>query len=355
VKTHKFPPTSLVLFLAVIVACTLSPSIAIDIPTVIAPTEIVPTTIVLPTLTATEVTATEMVPVTGHLMKPSDSLPASAKIADDVISTETGAPYGDSYKLNRFERPFLQGMTYVADLDITQFSIGEDADWYYVSLQLAGSNPNNAMEIHYGAEIDLNADGAGDYIIWTRPPYTTKWSTSTVQIFQDTNGDTGGSSALEADANSNGNGYDGLIFDGSSTDNSDPDLAWVRLSADQPGMVQIAFKKLLTGPAMMLGVVSDAGLGDVSKYDYADHIAEADAGSPVKNNKHFPLGFLYAVDNTCWDAIGFPTTGNEPKLCQPILQTVNTQKPEETSTPLACSPPPDCGGGPYNPETCQCE
>jgi hypothetical protein len=288
-------------------------------------------------------------------MSPSGALPAPIKIVDDVVSSSDGAPYGDSYKLNRFERPFLQDMTYVSDLDITQFSFSEDQDWYYVSIQLAGSDPNNALGISYGAEIDLNADGAGDYMIWARPPYTTQWSTSFVQIYQDSNQDTFSQSASQSDAVLNGNGYDTLSFDGSKTDNPDPDLVWVRLQPDQPGMVQIAFKKSLAGKAFMLGVISDAGFKDISKYDYTGHITETDAGSPVKNNKHFPLGSLYAVDNTCWDALGFRPTGFEPKLCQPDLQPVNTQKPEETATPLACNPPPDCGGGPYNPETCQCE
>jgi hypothetical protein len=315
-KTHKFLSASVILFLALSVAC-ISPVIAVNVPTKDLPTQDVPTPVVLPSLTATEATATEVVPVTGHLMKPSAAVPGPFKAMDDVVSSAAGAPYGDSYKLNRFERPFLQDMTYVADLDISQFSLSEDQDWYYVSLQLAGNDPNNAMEINYGAEIDRNADGAGDYLIWTRPPYTTEWSTTTVQIYQDTNGDTAGPSAVDADAASNGNGYDALIFDGSRTDNPDPDLAWVRLNPDLAGMLQFAFKKQLTGSAFMLGVVSDAGLRDVSKYDYADHIAEAEAGSPVKNNKHFPLGALHAVDNTCWQATGFQTTGYEPKLCPP--------------------------------------
>jgi hypothetical protein len=346
---HKSQTAIIFLFLAVSIAC-LSPAVTVDVPT-----ENAPTPVVLPTLTATEATATQVVPVTGHLIKPSDTMSGSGKTMYDVVSSEAGAPYGDSYKLNRFERPFLQDMTYVADLDISKFSISEDQDWYYASLQLAGSDPNNPMGIDYGAEIDQNADGAGDFLIWTRPPYTTEWSTTSVQVFLDSNGDTAGPSAFDADVSSDGNGYDALIFDGSRTDNSDPDLAWVRLSPDLTGMVQFAFKKQLAGPAFMLGVVSDAGPRDVLKYDYADHIAEAEAGSPVKNNKHFPLGSLYAVDNTCWEATGFPTTGNEPKLCQPILQTVNTQEPEEISTPLACNPPPDCGGGPYDPNTCQCQ
>jgi hypothetical protein len=275
---------------------------------------------------------------------------------DDVESSGTGpqgwAPYGDSYKLNRFERPFGQDMTYIPDMDIHRFGLSEDEDWYYISIQLIGNDPNNALGIHYGVEIDLNADGFGDYILWARPPYTPQWDTSTVQVFQDSNLDSGGLSALQSDAVFDGNGYDTLIFDGSAQQNSDPDVAWVRMSADATATIQFAFKKSLTGSFFMVGIVSDTGLKDVSKYDYADHFTEADAGSPVRNNQYYPLGLVYAVDNTCWEAYGFQTTGYEPKLCQPILQPTHTPPPEGPI--LACNPPPNCGGGPYDPQTCEC-
>jgi hypothetical protein len=56
--------------------------------------------------------ATQVIPVTGNLMKPAEVVPAPDKMIDDVESSGTGpegrAPYGDSYKLNRFERPFLK-------------------------------------------------------------------------------------------------------------------------------------------------------------------------------------------------------------------------------------------------------
>lgn len=357
-KNHKALTASIVLFLVVGTACA-APPVVVDVPTNIVATKDIATPVVLPTLTSTEA-ATEPVPVTGHLMRPSETVPSPLKVADDVESSGTGpegrAPYGDSYKLNRFERPFLQDMTYVPELDIYKFSLSEDNDWYYVSLRVVGSDPNNALGINYGAEIDLNADGAGELMIWTQPPYTTEWSTSNVKIFRDSNQDTGGPSSTQSDAVFDGNGYDTLAYDGSVPDNADPDLAWVRLGQELPGLVQIAFKKSLTGPAFLLGVVSDSGFKDVAKYDYADHILEADAGSPVNNNRYFPLGSLFAVDNTCWEALGIQTTGYEPKLCQPILQPVNTKKPDDDAgQSLACNPPPDCGGGPYNPETCQCE
>lgn len=300
-------------------------------------------------------TATGAVPVNGHLMQPADLAPPPARLVDDADSSGTGpegrAPYGDSYKLNRFERPFLEDMTYVPDLDVRKFGISEDADWYYVSFQLVGNDPNNAAGINYGVEIDTNLNGFGDTIVFAHPPYSAQWSTNTVQAFQDTNEDSAGLSALASDAGFGGDGYETLIFDGSSQENTDLDLAWVRLDESRPGTIQVAFKKSLAGPAFLLGVVTDAGLKDVTKFDYADHFAEADAGSPVRGNANFPLGSLYAVDNTCWEAYGIQSTGFEPKVCQPILQPVNTQSADEP----ACDPPPDCGGGPYNPETCECQ
>ena len=297
------------------------------------------------------------IPVTSHLMRPADVVPAPGEWIDDAESSGTGpdgrAPYGDSYKLNRFERPFLEDMTYTPDLDIRKFGISEDEDWYYVSIQLIGNDPNNTLGINYGAEIDLQGDGFGDYMIWTHPPYTPQWETQTVQVFQDSNQDTGGVSALKSDAVFDGDGYETLIFDGNTQGNADPDLAWVGMSGDGRAILQIAFKKDLTGPTFMLGVVSDAGLKDVSQYDYVDHMAEIDAGSPVQSNENYPLGLLYAVDNTCWEAYGLQTTGYEPKLCQPILQPVNTPSDQ------ACEAPPDCNGdepgkGNFDPETCLC-
>ena len=349
------------LVLALSVACASSSPVR-ESPSPDSSTSTVPSpTLITPAETSASTSApaaTGTIPVTAHLMKPADSVPAPSKMIDDAESSATGAegraPFGDSYKLNRFERPFLKDMTYIPDMDIHRFGLSEDQDRYYVSIQLIGKDPNNALGINYGAEIDLNADGFGDLLVWTHPPYTLQWDTRTVQVFKDSNRDTAGLSAVKSDAVSNGDGYDTLVFDGSAPANTDPDLAWVRLNGDPKATLQIAFKKSLTGPAFLLGVVSDAGLKDVSRFDYADHMTQAEAGSPVQGNKYYPLGALYAVDNTCWEAYGFQTTGFEPKLCQPVLQPVNTEPVNN-----ACNPPPDCNGddpgtGDYNPDTCEC-
>ena len=177
---------------------------------------------------APESTATTGAPVT-HAITPPDSVP-SGTLVPDVVSQDTAAeqraPYGDSYDINRFERPFLKDMTYVPDLDITGFTVSSDANWWYVSVALVGNDPNNKLGINYGVELDTNHDGFGDYMIWAHPPYAAAWDTTPVQIFQDTNRDTGGLSAEKSDAPFQGNGYDSLIFHGGAGD-ADPDMAWV--------------------------------------------------------------------------------------------------------------------------------
>ena len=301
-------------------------------------------------------TPASFVPI--HLMGPAEIVPAPGSFTDDVessgTSSEKRAPYGDSLKLNRFERPFLADMTYIPDVDIHKFGLSEDADWFYISIQLIGSDPNNSTGINYGVEIDQNADGYGDYIIWANPPYSSAWDTGIVQVFIDTNQDSGGLSVTQSEDVFEGDGYDTLIFDGGAGGNDDPDLAWVRLNGGEKATIQFAFKKSFAPDSFMYGVVADAALKDVSKFDYSDRFTNAEAGSPIRGKENYPLGLLFAVDNTCWDAYGFEESGYEPKICQefqPVIEPLNTEQPS------SCSPPPNCdgnGGGAYDPVTCGC-
>ncbi|NOY99938.1 MAG: hypothetical protein GXP40_12200 [Chloroflexi bacterium] len=255
-------------------------------------------------------------PVIVHTMTPSAS-PSNGAIVYDVFSKDTApekrAPYGDSYKINRLERPFLQDMTYVSDMDIVTYNLSQDADWYYVSIKLIGPDPNNSLGINFGVELDNDIDGFGDVIIWAQPPYTEAWTNNNVQVFADKNHDTGGLSAERSDAPIDTDGYETLVFDRGLGD--DPDLAWVRFIAGTQATVQFAFKKSLANSAFMLGVLSDAGLKDVTKLDYNDRFTEEEAGSPVRSNRYYPLKALYAVDNACRSAFGFKPTGFEPQLC----------------------------------------
>ncbi|HZM22686.1 MAG TPA: hypothetical protein VFC02_13140 [Anaerolineales bacterium] len=311
--------------------------------------------------TLPEPTGTELIPLTGHLMKPADLVPGTGKLVYDVESSGVAAPYGDLFKLNRLERPFLADMTYVSDMDIVTFNLTEDSDWYYVSIQLSGNDPNNSLGINYGVEIDLDFDGYGDYILWSHPPYTDSWETTNLQVFKDSDHDSGGLSSTQSDAALDGNGYEELVFDGQSGQTEDPDLAWIRVNADPNAVVQFAFKKSLVGSFFMVGVVSDAGLKDISKFDYNDHFDEAEAGSPETSKMYYPLGTLYGVDNTCWEAFGIQTTGFEPKLCQPILQPTPIREPavDDSMACIPAYPPESCGldpnGNPYfDWDTCEC-
>jgi hypothetical protein len=254
----------------------------------------------------------------AHSLIPSTSVKAG-NLIHDVVSVDTAAenraPYGDSYNINLFERPFMQDMSYVPDLDIVSYNLSYDEKFYYVSIQLVGTNPNNKIGIQYAVELDLNADGFGDYIIVARPPFNVGWTTDNVQVVQDTNHDTGGLSAEKSDAPFPGDGYDTVIFDGGRGQNDDHDLAWARINAGKLATVQFAFKTALAGSRFMYGVIADGGLKSIADLDYVDRFTAAEAGSPVRSDKNYPLKALYAVDNVCREAQGFTGTGQEPQRC----------------------------------------
>ncbi len=258
--------------------------------------------------------------VVSHALIPSTSVKAG-KLIYDVVSVDTAAenraPYGDSYDINLLERPFMQDMSYVADLDIASYNLSQDEKFYYVSIELVGTNPNNPLGIQYAVELDLDADGFGDYILIARPPHSVDWSTDNLQVVEDTSHDTGGLSAEKSDAPLPGNGYDTLIFDGGRGLDDDPDLAWVRVNAGKRATVQFAFKLSLAENRFMYGVLADAGPKDITDLDYVDRFTKTEAGSPVRGDDHYPLRALYGVDNVCREAHGFTGSGEEPQRCAP--------------------------------------
>ncbi len=256
----------------------------------------------------------------SHVLIPTTSV-KTGKLVNDVVSVDNAAekraPYGDSYKINLFERPFTQNMTYIPDVDIASYNLSKDEKFYYISIELVGTNPNNAIGINYAVELDTDADGFGDYIIAARPPYSVDWTADNVRVVQDTNHDTGGLSAERSDAPLPGDGYDTVIFDGGRGPEDDPDLAWVRVNAGKYATVQFAFKLALAENRFMCGVIADAGLKSIADLDYVDRFTEAEAGSPERNEEFYPLKALYAVDNVCREAYGFTGTGQEPQRCLP--------------------------------------
>lgn len=273
-------------------------------------------------------------------MKPAEAAPLPGTMIYDVTSAGKAAPYGDAYDLNRLERPFLQDMSYAPDLDIISFAISEDSDWYYVSIRLNGNDPNHPLGIDYGVELDLNVDGYGDTLVWAYPPYSTEWTTSWVQVYEDSDHDSAGQSSARADTG--GSGYETLVFDGRYGQGSDLSLAWVRIQQGPQAAVQFAFKKTLSGPVYLAGVVADGGIRDVSKFDYNDHFKESEAGSPLKDSPSYPLKALFAVDNTCWQAFGRNNAYHVAKVCPPELSAPATarpgQAPDSPALPTASYP-----------------
>jgi hypothetical protein len=256
-----------------------------------------------------------------HSLIPSTDVNTGKLIINDAVSVDTAienrAPYGDSYKYNWFERPFLKDMTYVSDMDIVSYNLAYDEKFFYISIELVGANPNNPIGIHYSVELDIDADGFGDYIILARPPYNVDWSTDTVQIVQDTNRDTGGLSAERSDAPLPGDGYDMVIFDTVAGIGDDYDVAWVRMHAGKKATIQFAFKRSFSGEKFFYGVVADGGLKSIADMDYVDRFTEEDAGSPEKSEKDYPLKAIYGVDNVCRESFGIKGTGQEPQRCKP--------------------------------------
>ncbi len=330
----SFAPALTILLIAIL-ACNLG----VPRPSQAPASPIPPTLPEIPTLTpavvgeaTTEAGATPTATVT-HQDLPA-VLAVDGQLVYDVESEGTGpdkrAPYGDSYDINRLERPFLQDMTYVPNLDISTYMVGKDTDWYYVSINMVGEDPNDPMGIDFGVELDTDRDGFGDYLIWAHPPYPTSWDTAPVQIFQDTNHDTAGLSPEKSDAPFAGDGYDKLFFNGGTGD-VDPDIAWVRANTDRKGLVQFAFKRSWSGDVFMLGVMADGFLKDPKKFDYVDRFTLAEAGSPVRDNKNYPLKALYAVDNVCREAFGFEPNGYEPQLCPRQEPVPTAKKPRPTA------------------------
>ena len=288
----------------------------------------------------------ESVVQVNHLLIPSTGVDAGAVIYD-VESVDTSpekrAPYGDSYDINLLERPFLQDMTYVPDLDISTFNIKQTDDWYYVSIDIVGADPNNSLGIRYGVELDLDKDGFGDFLVLANPPYSKEWSSTGVQVFADENHDTAGDSPKKSDAPFTSDGYETLLFDGTQSFGDDLDLAWARFDGEHT--IQISFKRSWAGESFMFGVLSDAGLVDVTQMDYTDRFTSAEAGSPVRSNKYYPLQSLYAVDTTCRSTMGFVSTGYEPRVCPAIILPVaGGSGSGGNSAPSGCQPPP--GGCP---------
>ena len=235
------------------------------------------------------------------------------------ISSEETAPdknaLGDYFQMNKLERPFSSDeMDYFGDLDITRVDLKYDAPWFFATMFLV-EDLRDSGDIHYALELDLDADGRGDILIWASLPPDQEWTTEGVQVLEDQNDDIGGIYPLHMeDPNPDLNGYETVIFDAGIGE--DPDLAWVRRDPEAPNQLQFAYKDSLTEQLGYLwSAWADGGLMDPGLFDYNDQFTYDGAGSPSNENINYPVKLVELADSTCRSWYGMTPTGTEPGLC----------------------------------------
>jgi hypothetical protein len=297
-------------------------------PLVVAvPTEQPPQPTVEPSVTA-EPSPTPIV----HLDLPDAILPTDKPQVtydqESILSAEQKEAYaGDQFTIGRYERPFDQNMLYIPFIDIKQSNLirNKDNKYIYSDIFLL-DNPSLVPDAEYGfgIELDVNLDGRGEYLVWTRLPQSTEWSVEGVRVFKDANKSVGALKPMFSDTPSAGDGYELSIFD--SGIGADPDLAWSRISPEDPTIIEIAFKKTVLDESQkfLWGTWSILGPDQFDRFDHNDYFTYADAGSPTRSDKdYYPIKAMYALDNTCRAASGFTPKGNEPGLC-PTTPEVDT-------------------------------
>jgi len=229
---------------------------------------------------------------------------------------------GDDFYKNRFERPFTSvDMNYLPDLDIVNFSITSDENFFYIKISMVGvDSATQSLTGFYGVEIDRNADGRAEILLTTRAPYTAEFSAENVAVYLDVNSDVGGKNINRPDDFFN-DGFEKNIFDLAQGvyPKDDPDLMWARQTTDgNLPAVEIAFEKWIFKDGkesfMWSALSSDVAI-DPSILYYHDHFTAAEAGAANTDDPYYPINKLAAVDNTCRVPLGFQAAGSEPLGC----------------------------------------
>jgi hypothetical protein len=252
---------------------------------------------------------------------------------------------GDEFYKNRFERPFTSiDMAYLPDLDIVNFSITSDENFFYIKISMVSLDKlTQSLTGFYGVEIDRNADGRAELLLTTRPPYTTEFSADNTAAYLDINSDVGGDIINRPD-NFPSDGFEKTVFDLTQGvyPEGDPDFVWVRQTTDSDlPAVEVAFEKWIFKDgreAFMWSVLSNAVAINPASLYYQDHFTAEQAGAANTDDPNYPIKDLAAVDNTCRVPLGFQATGTEPLGCY-----VNGGEVEAKATPSANGPDSTCG------------
>ncbi len=226
---------------------------------------------------------------------------------------------GDVFNLGWYERPFDQNMGYLPFIDLSKILMTrEDPNWVYVKIFMAAPVADGKdSKPWYGIEMDTDLDNRGEFLLLTGIPAGTEWATDSVMIMSNSDNNLGGSKPVLPDTNlSEGKGYDTEVFNAGKGD--DPNLAWARISPDDPKCIDLAFKSSFIGGAkgkFLWLSWSLVGMQDLTKFEFNDHFTKADAGSPLKEDKDlYPIKGIWGIDNTPRIPSGFEPGGLMPGL-----------------------------------------
>ena len=212
------------------------------------------------------------------------------------------APGGDRFTFDQFERPFNADTmdVYFPYLDIQDVYIYQDDTWVYAVVTVKGPDANGGLPGKYAVELDLNADGRGEWFLMVEHPASTEWSTDGVALWTDLNGDVGGDIVGKSDkAVTAGDGYETLVL---GQGHGDPDGVWARIAPDDPHTVQLAAKRSLLGgdSAYLAGLWTGNEDLNPALFDLSDHFTHEQAGAALTELEYFyPIKQISELDNTC--------------------------------------------------------
>jgi hypothetical protein len=281
-------------------------------------------------------TAVQLVTVAGP---PTDSPPAEAPIQHQVFpvnlppspsgnagdqdssftADQKKSNGGDKFTFEEFERPFNADTmdVYYPNLDIIETHVLQDNTWIYGTIKVVDRSAATVDPYRLAMQLDVHADGNGDWLILASNPSSTEWTTDGVQVYFDANSDVGNLTAMVADKDApGGDGFEQIMFDEGKGD--DADAAWVRISPEDANTIEFAVKRSLLGNpgAYMVNMWTGHSTLDPALFDFSDHYTHdqagaADPGFPI----FYPIKAISELDNTCRMAVGFQPSGSEPGLC----------------------------------------
>lgn len=275
--------------------------------------------------TPLETPPTPVVDTINHFIIPSTGTSDRATAHDNENSLfydTKKVKTGDEFYKNRFERPFTSvEMSYLPDLDIVNFSITSDANFFYVNISMVGLDPDTqSLTGFYGVEIDRNADGRAEILLTTRPPYSVEFTANNTAAYLDVNSDVGGNIINRPD-DYNSDGFEKTIFDLAQGiyPEGNPDLVWVRQTTDRTlPAVEIAFSRQMFrggAEAFMWSVLTNDIVIEPTRLYYNDYFTPGQAGAANTDDPNYPIKELAAMDNTCRVPLGFQAVGTEPLGC----------------------------------------